>query len=65
MNVIGDEYHYILECPIFQENRNNYLNDFYVRNPNREKFILLFLNDNKQILSRLSKLCFEINKKFR
>ena len=65
MNVIGDEYHYILECPIFQEHRNNYLNDFYVRNPNREKFTLLFLNDNKQILSRLSKLCFEINKKFR
>ena len=65
MNVIGDEYHYILECPVFQEHRNNYLDDFYVRNPNREKFTLLFLNDNKQILCRLSKLCCEINKKFR
>ena len=65
MNVVGDEYHYIIECPAFQEQRSNYLNEFYIRNPNREKFTLLFQNSNISILSKLSKLCFEIIRRFR
>ena len=29
MNVIGDEYHYILQCPLFQPNRQKILNSHY------------------------------------
>ena len=65
MNVVGNEFHYILECPAFQEHRNNYLNEFYIRNPNREKFTLLFQSSNISILSKLSKLCYEIISRFR
>ena len=65
MNVVGDEYHYILECPAFQEHRSNYLNEFFIRNPNREKLTLLFQSYNTSVLSKLSKLCFEIIKFFR
>ena len=65
MNVIGNEFHYILECPAFQEHRNHYLNEFYIRNPNLEKFTLLFQSSNTSILSKLSKLCYEITRRFR
>ena len=65
MNVVGDEYHYILECPAFLDHRINYLREFYIRNPNREKFTLLFQRCSISFLSKLSKLCFEIIRRFR
>ena len=65
MNVIGNEYHYILECPVFQEPRNNYLSDFYSRNPSLDKFTLLFQSSSTSVLSQLAKLCYEIIRKFR
>ena len=65
MNVIGNEYHYILECPVFQEPRNDYVSEFYSRNPNMEKFKLLFKSSSIAVLSKLSKLCYEIIKRFR
>ena len=65
MRAIGDEYHYILVCPALQDHRINYLNEFYIRNPNRDKFNLLFQSNNAQVLSKLAKLCFEIIRRFR
>ena len=38
MNVVGDEYHYILQCSFFQYNREQYLDNYYYINPNMEKF---------------------------
>ena len=60
-NELGDEYHYILECPVFQNPRNRYLSDFYVRNPSRGKFVLLLQSSNVTVLSKLAKLIHEIN----
>ena len=65
MNVVRDEYHYILGCSAFQENRSNNLNEFYIRNPNMEKFTLLFQSSNISVLSKPSKLCFEVITRFR
>ena len=65
MNVIGDEYHYILVCPTFHEQRINYLSEFYIRNPNPEKLALLFQNNSISVLSKLAKLCFEVIRRFR
>ena len=65
MNELGDEYHYILKCPVFQMQRSRYLNEFYTINPNREKLSLLFQSNNDSVLSKLAKLIFEINRRFR
>ena len=64
-NELGDEYHYILECPAFQNTRNRYLSQFYTRNPNMEKFALLFQSSNVTVLSKLAKFIYEINRTFR
>merc|ERR1711942_197220 len=57
INVVGDEYHYIMECPAFQEHRSNYINEFFIRTQNREKFSLWFQSCYTSVLSKLSKLC--------
>ena len=65
MNEVGDEYHYILKCPAFQDQRCRYLSQFYIRNPNMEKISQLFQSENGTVLSKLARLVLEINKKFR
>ena len=64
-NELGDEYHYILECPVFQTPRNRYISDFYKRNPSMEKFTLLLQSNSIAVLSKLAKLIHEINRTFR
>ena len=64
-NELGDEYHYILECPVFQTPRNRYISEFYARNPSMEKFTLLLQSNNVAVLSKLAKLIHEINRTFR
>ena len=64
-NELGDEYHYILECPVFQTPRNRYISDFYKRNPSMEKFTLLLQSNSIAVLSKLAKLIYEINRTFR
>ena len=48
MNVLGDEYHYVLQCPYFRQSRIKYLKPYYVRMPKQ-------ITTNKTILTRLSK----------
>ena len=38
MGAIGDEFHYIMQCPVFQMQRQRYLETQYLINPNREVF---------------------------
>ena len=65
MNTIGDEYHYILECPLFQSHRQNYISDHYYINPNMEKFSSLFQTNNDDDIKKLAKLINEITRAFR
>ena len=65
MNEVGDEYHYILKCPAFQDHRNRYLSEFYITNPNMEKFAQLFQSSNNTVLCKLAKFTYEINRRFR
>ena len=64
-NELGDEYHYILECPVFQTPRSRHISEFYTRNPSMEKFTLLLQSNNVNELSKLAKLIHEINRTFR
>ena len=65
MNEVGDEYHYILKCPAFQDHRNQYLSEFYTTNPNMDKFAQLFQSSNNTVLCKLAKFTYEINRRFR
>ena len=63
MNVVEDEYHFLLICPAYRELRKNYLSKYYCRWPTRNKFIKL-LNDNQNsIMKRLAKFVHVANEK--
>ena len=62
MNEIGDEFHYILQCPALTEYRNNLISNYYVRNPSMYKFVQLFQSKNVKVLVNLAKFIREINR---
>ena len=51
---MGDEYHYIIECKAFTEERNKLLPDVCTRRPNIHKFNNLLSSEN---VTTLEKLC--------
>ena len=61
MGVVGDEFHYILQCPFFQVQRQGYLENHFLTNPNRETFSELFQTENFSTLRKLSKFIISIN----
>lgn len=52
---IGDEFHYILECPFFRSERQNLIDPCYYRRPNTLKFKQLLATENESTLVRLAK----------
>jgi len=63
-NTIGDEYHYILKCPLFNSDRQKLVEKKYYTNPNTLKFNELFNNENSHELHKLSKFVRIIMSKF-
>ena len=61
IGAIGDEFHYIMQCPVFQLQRQRSIETKYLINPNKEKFLALLQNNNFSILRKLAKLITEIN----
>ena len=59
---IGDEYHYILKCPFFSEERKLYLRKRFYKRPNIMGFKEIMSSSNKQILINLCKFIKTINK---
>ena len=55
LNEIGDEYHYLMICPIFEELRDEYLPVFYRNRPTTFKFHKLMKTENKKLLINLAK----------
>ena len=52
---IGDEYHYILSCPAFENERKLYISPYFYERPNVIKFEKLFSLKSKIKLRKLSK----------
>ena len=52
---LGDEFHYVLKCPNFNEDRKKYIKKYYFKNPNVIKFCELLNVDNEQELAKLVK----------
>ena len=51
---IGDEYHYVMECPQFKEQRKKLLSPEFIKKPSYANFIKLFNCDNPSVLKKLS-----------
>ena len=63
-NQIGDEFHYLLECPFFLNERKQYIDPYYFRRPNILKYSQLLNITNESKLIRLSKFMKIIMKSF-
>lgn len=55
LNDTGDEFHYLLICPFFQNERKVYIKQYYYRSPNIIKFRELLQIKSEVKLKRLSK----------
>ena len=62
-NEIGDEFHYLFICPVFQEDRNRLLKSI-TENSSMYKFILLMSTTNMKDLSKLAEFATIIIRKF-
>ena len=53
-NSLEDEFHFILECPLYHELRIKYIKTYYWNRPNILKFIELFKSENEVIVKNVS-----------
>ena len=61
-NMIGDEFHFILECPAPQHLQEQFLPKYCKTNPNTCKLYNLFTTHNINIVNRLCKYIIEASK---
>ena len=52
-NELGDEFHYILECPFFEQDRKIHIPKYYYSRPHVLKYKLLFSSKLKSELIKL------------
>jgi len=56
-NKLGDEFHYLFECPILDNERKTFIKSYYRVRPNVMKMSQLFNSVNYRELANVSKLC--------
>lgn len=54
-DILEDEFHFILECPIYQHLRKIYLGEFYWKRSKIPRFIQPLISEDKTIPRKLSK----------
>ena len=64
-NDLGDEYHYILKCPFFSEERKKFIPLYYRTNPNVIKFKDIMCNNSKRQLTNNIRFIAEIVNAFK
>jgi hypothetical protein len=57
---IGDEFHYIIECPFFKCKRKLVIKQKYIQNPNMKQLKNLMTSKNRKELTNICKLIKEI-----
>ena len=55
MDDLGDEFHYLLQCSFFNDDRNKFLKKYFFRYANTIKFRDLLTSTNKRVLIKLAK----------
>ena len=63
-NEIEDEFHYLFICPVFQEDRNRLLKEYYGKFPSMYKFIELMSTSNMKELRKLAEFATIFIRKF-
>ena len=63
-NDLGDEFHFLLTCPYFENDRKELLKPYYIRRPNVIKYKELMTSRNKTELGKLSTFMSIIMNKF-
>ena len=58
---IGDEFHYIMECPFFKCKRKLLIKQKYIQNPNMKQLKNLMTSKNRKELTNICKLIKEID----
>ena len=53
-NVLEDEFHFLLECPLYDNLRKAYINKYYWRRSSMLKFVQLLSNEHGKTLKHLS-----------
>ncbi|MCG8046233.1 MAG: reverse transcriptase family protein, partial [Candidatus Thiodiazotropha endolucinida] len=52
--ILEDEFHFLLECPLYTDLRRLYINRYFWNRPNMPKFIELLTAENTNLLKKLS-----------
>ena len=60
LNRLGDEFHFLFECPKLNAERKIFLKPYYRIRPNTLKMSQLFNSENHKVLINLSKFCQKI-----
>ena len=58
-HVLEDEYHFILECPVYHHLRCMYISKYYWSRPNMYKFLGLITSENVEIMRKLGNYIFK------
>ena len=65
LNTVGDEFHYLLECPHFKDDRETFISPNYYRRPNMIKYKKLLSCTDDQTLKKLGIYVGKLIKSFR
>jgi hypothetical protein len=58
MNVVENEYHFLLACPLYKQLRMLYLPHYYCSWPTKQKFTSLMSSSSRSLLQKLAKYIF-------
>ena len=56
---LGDEYHFLLVCPMYTELRRHFLPKYYHQRPNMLKFVELMSSKNSNIITKLANYTYK------
>ena len=61
-NCLEDEYHFVLECQLYDSLRRKYIDQFYWNRPCMYKFVELINSSNFELLSNLAIYVYKVFK---
>ena len=61
-NVIEDEFHFVLECQLYNDLRKTYIPKYYWRRPSMSKFVELLNSENRRYIRKLGSFIHQVFK---
>lgn len=58
-NKLEDEFHFVIECPLYAELRKQYIKSYFWKRPNFIKFIELINSENEKIVKSIATFVFK------